>query len=123
MWDTTLPAAPATGFFVGVGAMGAGLAFAAAQAIVVCAIAVAVGDEKTVSDVSRATDELLPLMSPGVLTLMPVSPFVTPHDPTLFARGAGPALDLLTGVLSPKALDRIGRVRRVWLACHHGERT
>src|SRR5437763_1587813 len=61
-----LVVAETTGFVVGVGALGAGLALAAAPAIVLGAIAIAVGDNKTVGEVSEAAHKIAPLMSPGV---------------------------------------------------------
>jgi hypothetical protein len=100
-----LIAAETTGFFIGVGAIGAGLAMAVAPALIIAAIAVAVGDDKTVAEVSRAADELSPFLSPGTLGLVPISPFITPSDPMLFARAVGPGIDLLTGALSPSKLD------------------
>jgi uncharacterized membrane protein YgcG len=103
-----LVAAETTGFFVGVGAVGAGLALAAAPVLLIGAIAVAVGDERTVADVSRAADELTPFLSPGTLSLAPISPFFSPSsDPMMFAKGAGSLLDLGVGLLSPEKFEAL----------------
>jgi hypothetical protein len=102
-----LVAAETTGFFVGLGAISAGLALAAAPALVLAAIAVAVGDQKTIAEVSTATEQLAPLVSPGVLSLVPIGAFVTPNDPTLFAKAFGPGVDLITGAVSPAKLDNL----------------
>ena len=97
------------GFLAGVGATMAmtGVIVVGAIAIPV-GIALALGNNDFAATVSDAVHEVTPLLSPGAIALLPMSPFFTPNDPTLFARAFGPAFDLGTGALSERAIDKLG---------------
>jgi hypothetical protein len=72
------------------------------------AIALTLGNNKAAGDMSDAVHAVAPLISPGTIGLLPVSGFVTPEDPTLFARAFGPGIDLTTGVMSSSTVDKLG---------------
>jgi hypothetical protein len=107
----------ATGSFLTIGELtvlgGLGAGFALTGIVVVGALAVpaaimlAVGNTTAAGEIGDAVHEAAPFISPGVLGLMPLSPFVTPSDPTLFAKAFGPGMDLATGVFSGGIVDRI----------------
>jgi hypothetical protein len=71
-------------------------------------IALALGKNEEAGDLANATHAVTPLLSPGVVALLPLSPFVTPEDPTLFAKALGPGLDLVSGVMTSETVDKIG---------------
>ena len=108
----------ATGSLLGAAEIGVLAGFGATMAIagvvVVGAIAVpvgialALGSNDFAANASDAVHEVAPLLSPGVIGLLPMSPFFTPNDPTAFARAFGPAFDLGTGALSEGTLDKLG---------------
>jgi len=90
---------------------GIGLAFGIAWALPVAigAIAVLAGSESTREQIYNLIDQLSPYSSPGVLGLVPVSSFLSPgNDPTLFAKGVGPLVDLGTGLADPNIVGKVG---------------
>src|ERR1700731_4811933 len=97
------------GFLAGFGAGIAitGVVVVGAVAVPV-GIALALGNNKVAGELTDAVHEVTPLLSPGVIGLLPISPFFTPGDPTLFARGVGPGFDLVTGAFSAGTIDKIG---------------
>lgn len=92
--------------------IGAGFALTGLGVIGTLAIPVgvllALGDNGAAAELADAIHEATSLLSPGVMALLPVSPFITPHDPTLFAKAVGPAFDLGTGAFSGGTIERLG---------------
>src|ERR1700735_4656599 len=91
----------------GIGVLaGLGAGFAITGLVVVGAVAVpvgialALGNNQVAGDLADAVHGVAPLISPGVVALLPFSPFLTPADPTLFAKALGPGLDLASGVMT-----------------------
>jgi hypothetical protein len=102
----TMEAEAVPAFFAIAAGVGTGLSLAAAPALIMAAIAVAVVDDKTVSEIRTSVGQLGKATSPGFVFSVPFGAAVTPQDPTIFASAVGPGLDLFAGALSPSGFDQ-----------------
>ena len=97
------------------GGVSMGLALAWTFPVAIAAIAVLVASDSTLEQINNAIEQLSPFTSPGVLSLVPISPFLSPNagpgsDPLSFAKGAGPFVDLGTGLADPSVFGKVGAV-------------
>ena len=111
----TMEAEAVPAFFAIAAGVGAGLSLAAAPALIMAAIAVAVVDDKTVSEIRTSVGQLGKATSPGFVFSVPFGAAVTPQDPTLFASAVGPGLDLLAGALSPSGFDQFQTAQQTFI--------
>lgn len=86
--------------------VGAGMSLAAGPVLFAAAVAVAVADDKTISDIMASVGLVGKVTSPGFVFSIPIGVAVTPQNPSLFAGAFGPAVDIFAGVMSPSGFDQ-----------------
>jgi len=82
---------------------------------IVAAVAAAVVDENTVSEIRTSVEQVGRMTSPGFVFSVPIGMGVTPQDPTLFASVVGPGLDLIVGALSPSGFDQFQSAQQAFI--------